>query len=333
MSYNPAAVRAALARKSSAAREYYRANSFKNAPFVQLAELDNGSYRGRFWPSDPKKNPNGFLDYRLHAIPQGYLIDGVDPRNALVQCPRSNNYDPFPIETDTYGYPVYKERCACCEIDDYVSTPLYDDAGEEIPGTELFHQLPEHLKQVLSAMNWRSAGGSAVFFPCSIMMSVQSRTKRTLDSGKEVEDVVYQPDASNRLDVLLKFRPEAQLLEKIYTLLEQDPFCSDLSQGRWWTLTKKNDGKGSGGYDIMMDLNQSQAGFEADYGLHSDLTKWGSGGKKSPNRRMGHAGQLSIIENADWANEMFANGVPLNDTQALQLEQMAQQQGSEPHPF
>lgn len=316
MTYNAAAVRASRARKDSAARTHHRQNQYNNAPFVKGSELVNGSFRGRLWPSDPKKNPLGFLDYRTHNIPIDYVIEDGAVRRETVQCPRSSNWDPYPTGLDEFGLPVYKVRCRCCELDEYVSEPAYDGAANPVEGTELLHDLPDHLKDVFGYMNWRSSRGSSVFFPMSLMMEVESKTKTLGNNGQEYENILYKPSVDNRIDCLYKFSPDARLLDKLFSLLEQDPGCSDAQFGRWFTLTKQHDGKGTGGYDIVMDLQTSPAGFEFDYNIHSDFTKWGLGGKTKASRRKDVAGQLAVLENCAWTEELRRAGIPLTDEEA-----------------
>ena len=111
MGYNRSLVTGTRSTRDSLKKQQYRQTKFDSAPRIELRHLADGAYRIRFWPEDPK-NPHGYLDNRVHKVPQGMLVEGVDPRFVKMQCPRSSNWDPSVFDPQT-GEERYTERCAC----------------------------------------------------------------------------------------------------------------------------------------------------------------------------------------------------------------------------
>lgn len=332
MAFNPHILRTTRKKKDSAARKVHRKNQFNNAPFVSLSDLSNGSFRGRLWPSS-EKNPHGYLDYRGHDIPTKYLTEGVDPGIHKVQCPRSTNWDPIPMGEDEDGQPIFKNRCLCCEINAWVDEPEYEMVYDNNPESETYGQevempveesemiydLPEHIQEIIGTMHYESSFSSSIFIPVSLMAYEESRVKEVGNNGKEYTNITYAPHPTQRLDCILKFKHSSKAWEQLRRAIEQDVTCNDLVTGRWFTITKQNDGKGQGGYDIAMDLTPSPAGFEPDWKIHTNFTTWGTGGKNRPSKRLSFEAQLSIVENAEWAPEFRNLGIPFTDAQAAQM--------------
>jgi hypothetical protein len=324
MSYNMAAVRAARARKDSAARDAARARDNRKAPFVEAYEFLDGDYRIRLWPTHSEKNPLGFLDYRVHEIPRSY----DDPRPELIQCPRSNNWDPLPFKWENadgdeipfsldadgqpVGYPVYKERCLCCEILEWVN----EDDGL---GHHLFDTLPENLQLITSNIDHEVAGGkfgSALVFPATIKMSINSKIKQKAESGKEYERIDYC--ASEELfTCVLKFKHNRKLTQDLFDILGLVPDLCDSTVGRWLTLRKQNEGKGVGGYTLLYDPNPSSVPWEWDWRQHTSFTNWGKGSRQRPGKRFTMEQQIMKIETTDWGKDLEAAGVPLCDEDAV----------------
>lgn len=67
---------------------------------------------------------------------------------------------------------------------------------------------------------------------------------------------------------------------------------------------------------FMPELNATPAPCEFDYKAFSNYTKWGAARDDKPGDRVPFHIQLSIFQNAVWADEMYKHGVPITDEQA-----------------
>lgn len=354
MPFNPHIARASRARKDSAARAHAQKNRFKRAPFLQLRDLLDGSYPFRFLPADNDKNPHGYLDYRVHVVPTRYLVDGQDPGNVKMLCPRSSNWDPLPQNFGAFELDLeYRERCLCCEIDQWLSNSEaieqvklaahegkyatdedYYAALEAVSDTAPFHSLPNHLKEVVSALHWEfSEWDSNCFFPVLIKAAVRNEVKKVSASGKEYVDKDYGPAVEPML-ALLKIPHDRTVCKTLINYIQQKPDLGDIQTGHWFTLTKSNGGKGSGGYVVMLDPNPTSIDPKlVDYKMFSAFPKWGEPSQKKQGIRLGFPAQLAVIENAEWANELrqyvpftdeeAATFVPLGETDARMIHKSA----------
>jgi hypothetical protein len=316
MAYNAALIATQRARKDTAARAAFR-NKYQNLPFVEPSDFQDGDYQIRLWPEHPQKIPTGFLRYRSHTLE---MRSENDKKN--IQCPRSTNWDPMPLYwEDEDGsevtpekvdpqehWPVYKERCYCCELTDLLAREgRTQDFSESVS------------KRVLPGLY----GDDSYFFPATIKAEVAIRSKRVGNNGKEYEDVEYRPSATNLLKCILKLRP-GTFLDFLWTVMEQVSDLNNLQTGRWIVLKKINGGRGVGGYQPMLAPFPSAAGFELTDGDYQNFWAWGTGGQKGPSKRMSYSEVEALCGNPQmglpaifwWAQELRDAGIPLTDAEA-----------------
>lgn len=321
MAYNIQAIQMQRTRKDQAARNAFR-KSFSQTLFIEPADLQDGDYQLRLWPEHQQKCPLGYLYYRVHTLE---LASERDVKKC--QCPRSSNWDPFPMHyTDDLGnvippeavdlekhLPVYKVRCWPCEIAQMVAQEgLQDSFSESIS------------KRVLPAL-WNTSGwADHYFFPATFQAEIAMRNKRTLGNGKIVEDVDYRPAPGKFLHCVLKLRP-GTIQEAIFEMIAQVPDLNNLVTGRWLTLRKQNGGKGAGGYQLFMGPYPSQAGFEIKDQDYMNFQSWGAGSTKRPTYEEIEAiAAFPGNPNTNpptppglwWGNELRQAGLPLTDAEA-----------------
>lgn len=323
MAYNRNLVTGTRSTRDSAKKQQYRQTKFDSAPRIEFRNLLDGQYRFRFWPEDAK-NPHGYLDNRVHRVPQGWIRDGVDPRFVKMQCPRSSNWDPAVIDPTT-GEERYNERCACCELDEWVFNTPYDTDFPD--GTYVIDALDEGLQDIIAKIDFRAnSWDSGLFLPCTITAVVH--TKEKSEDGFETvtyrpggtEDLlsavlkIWHPDFSERLDENGVPHPKNGVPEQLIRYLEQCPDANDLQFGRWFTLTKTNGGSGANGYTLMPDPYPSPFPKEkVEYNKIYDFNKWGDKTRKKPSIRLPYHQQIAILSQADWAHSLRAMDVPITD--------------------
>lgn len=327
-SFNRALVAQTRKTKDSAKKAAYR-NKSDSLPRLKTRDLTNGQYRIRLWPAH-EKNPHGYLDYRVHSIPQDYPnIEGIDPGLVTVQCPRSSNWDPIPLPgTDD----EYQNRCICCELDQVA----FD---EDEHGNVLMDILPEGLQSVIQCMDYQGNWQSGIYLPISVCARIHTSTQETSAFGKVYTKHTYMPGGPTDImgaqlqlrhpDFRMRQNEQTGLMERVrnglpemlFDLLELIPDIGDMTLGRWITLTKVNDGKGAGGYSLVADPHTSP--FDAsfvDYKKIYAFPKWGDKTQKKASIRLPLAQQEAIVVNSRWAQDWRAEGLPLTDADAEALE-------------
>lgn len=331
MAYNLQVIQMMRGRKDQTARQAFRNKNFTNTPFVQPADLMDGDYLIRLWPEDPKKLPLGYLYYKVHTLE-------CETENAVkkIQCPRSSNWDPFPeYFVDSNGIqvpagfenleehsPVYKVRCWPCEITDYIAA---EGLAESFSDSIVKRVLPN----LYNSAGWQDH----YFFPCTIQMEIGVRTKRTLDNGKQVEDIEYRPSPGKNMHVILKLREDASLRGVIFEMMGQCPDLNNLTTGRWLTLRKQGGGKGPSGYQVYLGPYPSAAGFELKDTDYQNFQGWGAGSPRKPTQRFTYEEVEAIAgfrgnphtnpptpPGLWWGDEVRAAGVPLTDAEAELLD-------------
>lgn len=323
--YNAGAIRQIRTQTDNKTRQTFRANRKTGLPRIKLSQFMNGQYQFRLWPADDKKNPLGAHRHKRHLIEK---TPGGDPFTnpsyfQEVTCPRSTSMDPLPTHfEDPIGTiypqfvdgldlsPVYRLRCACCEV------------GEA--SVDHYNAMSDSVKQ---AMTYLAGGdqGDMWFFPVSFRAKIVSKTEEPMqsDPGKTWTKIVYgqNPDPTELIHGLLTIPEGYSLLDKIFRYMEMVPDYSNMLTGRWWWLNKTNDGKGSGGYDVMCEPYPTPAGFEIPDNLYPDFSKWGAGGGQSQSTRLDYAVMEGHLTQAWFAPELRKLGIALTDAEAAAAEQ------------
>jgi len=318
MAFNSNFVRSMRAAKNTTAKIKHASN-FKNLPFVGLNELLDGEYKIRLWPSDPNKNAWGYLFYKTHTLlnHEGKPMGGLSLARPSHQCPRSSNWDPIPLHwEDDLGvvvedpspedceslHPVYKVRCWGCETTGQVA-----EAEIDVPN------LPEELQKFLKDLD----GDEQTHFPCTITMEIASQVKEKREkrdgSFEEATVTDYKPCSTAKFHCDLSLK-EGSVLKDLRGYIEECPDCSHLLLGRWFKLTKQNEGKGVGGYKLTMGPNPSQAGFELPPGMYPNYTNWGQP-KGKPSKRFKYEDVEAVGSDSRgfWVKPLEQLGIVLSD--------------------
>lgn len=316
---NEAYIRQMQGMQNNAIRQTFR-KSGQMLPFISTAQLANGTYRFRIWPTDSKKNPVGWLFYKSHEI----TLES-DRDTELVQCPRSNNWDPLPLYYEDslggrYTEPVegmdlraiYKERCWCCEL------------LEEVHAMGIRDRLPEHLQGILAKIygpGRNCSGAEKVHFPVTIQMSIVGREMIEGSDGKPYEQITYGPNIGNNFHCDFDLTPGI-VTKSLFEIIQLIPNVMDLAMGRWILMTKENDGKGAGGYRLQYEPNPTPLGFQIPEEMYPNYWKWGAGSPQKPSRRKTYLQVESLVlSKAYWADDIRRYGVPLSDAEAAQMSQ------------
>lgn len=328
MAFNATFLRQQRMQKNNAAR-VNKPRTFDNAPFLEPSELMDGTYNFRLWPSDPTKNPMGYLYQRTHTI--------MDATRKLTQwtCPRSNNWDPMPYgwevpdpstpggyrtsyempDEDDYAkaFPLYKERCWGCETEAQIA-----DLGIDIE-----KQLPVEVQAWLfgTSQPWREGlfGGEKYYFPCTFAAEVYGREEVVRDDGSKRTNTTYAPAPSSQFHCLFVMR-ESKMKDELLRLIEECPDCSNMMLGRWFRLEKNNGGKGVGGYNLSINPKPSSAGFELPSALYPNFANWGKGNAQygKPSKRVPYATieALGSDPQGFWCDPLRRLGVTMADDEA-----------------
>lgn len=322
--FNASAIRQIRSQRDTAVRNTFRSNRRGGLARVKLSQFMNGTYAFRIWPGDDKRNPLTMHRQKIHLVEK---VPGGDPfknpgNYQQIQCPRSTNMDPIPqYYEDSNGnivqqfvegsdlVPVYRLRCACCEVAE--------------AARESYERMSDSVKV---AMTHLAGGdqGDVWCIPCSFRAKIVSKTEESFqdDPGRTWTKIVYgqNPDPTELVHCMLTIPEGYSLLDKLFRICEMVPDYANIMTGRWWWLNKQNDGKGANGYDVMCDPHPSPAGFEIPENLYPDFTKWGSGGGQKPSTRLDYQVQEAHITQAWWASELRKLGIPLTDAEAAQME-------------
>ena len=350
MSFDGNHLRALSAQKASQARAKSFVKGSGSLPFVEFRQFLNGDYPFRIGPNDDTKNPFGYLYYRLHT-----LYDKNENAHKF-QCPRSNNWDPLPQHwedpvgvmfhspspkeiTDMSLSPVFKERCWGCDTEAELVNEGFEDVSslpgelgpwaKELLGNESWH-FPVTFRgiEVASAEpRWQKNDGNIVTGPDGKPIPVIDKF-----SGKQVIDYTYRPamkhdgsrDETKLLHCDLSLK-ESATTKKLLKLIEEVPDCNHVMLGRWFTLTKKNEGVGVGGYELSIGHSPSPAGFE--FPQSPNYATWGKGNpaKGNPGSRGKSYATIEAIGSdpeAWYAKELRSLGICLTDAEAAAADSL-----------
>lgn len=328
--FNPQLARANRQRKDSSLR-----GKMRRSPriYLRLSDLMNGQYTIRAFPPDAKKNPHGYLDYKEHRIPKGWVINGQDPQIVVAQCPRSSNWDPIPLnqaailQAKQFGQeppaPEYKERCLCCEL------------FEAVEDLDLYDQMTDQEKGVVQMLDWSEAWSSNYLLPVLINIQVASKEEKVRSDGSTYTETKYGPSHGDKPVVAILQLPQLYRVAKtifggsnddgteIPGFIEQCPDLNDPITGRNIHLYKKNEGKGIGAYELQLSpMPEAVDPAIFNYGAVPNFMEYGKANQRynKPSKRLTYHEQLSLCDSAVWAAPFKRRGIPFTDQEADMLD-------------